>query len=64
MVTHCLCFDVSFEELKAVIERTGARDCDELRAHTQFGEKCQFCVPYVEKIFVTGETAFEPEWNE
>ncbi|HEX8551660.1 MAG TPA: (2Fe-2S)-binding protein [Abditibacteriaceae bacterium] len=64
MVTHCLCFDVSFEELKAAIEQTGARNCDELRTHIQFGEKCQLCVPYVEKIFLTGKTAFEPERRE
>jgi bacterioferritin-associated ferredoxin len=64
MVTHCICFVVSFEELKRVIDQTGARNVGELQTHIQFGEKCQMCVHYVEQIFKTGETAFEPKWDE
>ena len=64
MVSRCVCFDVSFEEMKQIIIRTGARDVDELRTHIQFGQKCELCVPYVEQIFETGETSFEVEWTE
>ena len=64
MVTHCVCFDVAFTELKRVIDATGARSLVELRAHVEFGENCGLCVPFVERIFETGETAFEVEWEE
>ena len=60
MVTHCVCYDIAFAELKRIAESTGARTVDELRQHAQFGENCQLCVPYVQQMLETGETAFEP----
>lgn len=64
MVSRCVCFDVSFEEMKQIIDRTGARNLDELRAHIEFGQKCELCVPYVKKVCETGETSFEIVWEE
>ncbi|HEX8833905.1 MAG TPA: (2Fe-2S)-binding protein [Abditibacteriaceae bacterium] len=59
MVTRCVCFAVRFTQIKQLIDTHGIRDIDELRTYIRFGEKCCFCVPYVEQIFLTGETAFE-----
>jgi NAD(P)H-nitrite reductase large subunit len=61
MVTHCICFDVAFSELKRVIEETGSQTVQELHTHIQFGENCELCIPYVKKIFATGQTAFAVE---
>jgi len=59
MVTRCVCFDVPFTRLKTIIEEEGVQDTEELHRRIQFGEKCRLCAPYVERIFVTGETEFE-----
>ena len=42
--------------MKRIIVEHGIADVDTLRTHIQFGEKCQLCVPYVERIFSTGAT--------
>lgn len=59
MVTRCVCFDVPFTRLKDIIEQQGVQNSDELHRRIQFGEKCRLCAPYVEQIFVTGETEFK-----
>lgn len=59
MVTRCVCFDVPFTRLKAIIDEEGIGNVEELHQRIQFGEKCRLCAPYVERIFVTGETEFE-----
>ena len=59
MVTRCVCFDVSFAQMKKLIDAHDLRSIEELRAHIQFGEKCKLCAPFVERIFDSGETEFE-----
>jgi len=59
MVTHCVCFDVSFSSLKQLIDQHGAADIAALRTHVRFGENCGLCLPYVERILSEGKTAFD-----
>lgn len=59
MVTRCVCFEVPFSAMKRIADAHGIRDIEGLRAHVQFGEKCQLCVPYVEAMLRTGTTEFE-----
>lgn len=58
MVTHCVCFNVSFADLKEVAEEEGITDIDELREIILCGANCRFCVPYIERMLRIGETEF------
>jgi bacterioferritin-associated ferredoxin len=53
-VRRCVCHDVTFAELRA------AGVCNLEQAADRFGAgtNCQTCVPYLEQMFETGETAF------
>lgn len=62
MVTQCVCYDVQFAALKRLIAETGVRTVEELQQHIEFGENCQLCLPFVQKIFETGQTEFDVEW--
>lgn len=58
MVTRCVCFNVSFADLKEVAEEDGVTTLDELREIILCGANCRFCVPYIERMLRTGETEF------
>jgi bacterioferritin-associated ferredoxin len=59
MVDRCLCCDVTFCELKSVIDKHGLKNFDELKKHITFGDNCGICIPYVRMIFRTGKTSFD-----
>lgn len=59
MVTHCLCYNRSFAELKAIADRCGVKSIEQLQEHIDFGLNCRLCHPYVRKMLETGETVFE-----
>ena len=56
-VDRCICFEVSFAQLKAYAQRTGC-GMDDLRAHYGCGRGCALCVPYIETMLETGQTSF------
>ena len=58
MVTRCVCFNVSFADLKEVAQEDGITDIDALRQVILCGANCRFCVPYIERMLRTGETEF------
>ncbi|MEF8817470.1 MAG: (2Fe-2S)-binding protein, partial [Salinibacter sp.] len=47
-----------FAALKTVAEETGADSIEDLQAHVTFGENCQLCHPYVDRMLETGQTVF------
>jgi len=53
-VRRCVCHDITFAELKSA----GVRSLDQAGDRFGAGTNCQTCVPYLEKMFETGETAF------
>lgn len=56
-VERCICYDISFAELKAIADRTGA-DLETLSAKTGCCTGCGMCRPYVELMLKTGRTSF------
>ncbi len=60
LVTHCICHARSFEEIKDFAEQAGFTRVEELQAADFCSTNCKMCKPYVEMMFETGETAFEP----
>jgi bacterioferritin-associated ferredoxin len=62
-VNRCLCFDVSFERLKTIADRTGG---GLLEAHRQTGcgARCGLCLPYIQVMLKTGQTDLPVMWAE
>jgi bacterioferritin-associated ferredoxin len=59
-VSRCVCFDVSFEELKKIAEETKSFTVLELEDHADFGMGCGMCRTYVSFMLLTGKTSFDP----
>lgn len=57
-IDRCLCFKQSFAELKQLAEQHHCTTLAELRQWAIFGQKCQLCVPYIQRMLQTGETIF------
>ena len=57
-IDRCVCFDVTFAELKEVSDRTGADSVEDLQREREFGLRCRLCHPYVKRMLRTGETVF------
>ena len=60
VVTHCICHNRSFEEIKEFAQSKGFTTVKELQVADVCSTNCRMCEPYVEMMFETGETAFEP----
>ena len=59
MVTHCICYNRSFQELKAIADQYGVASVEQLQDHIDFGLNCKLCHPYVTRMLETGKTEFE-----
>lgn len=62
-VNRCLCFDVSFERLKSIADKTGG---GLLEAHRQTGcgARCGLCLPYIQVMLKTGQADLPVMWAE
>lgn len=58
-IDRCLCFNVSFEDLKKVAVAFSATSIAELQEHCKFGRRCRLCHPYVRRMLRTGEVVFD-----
>lgn len=56
MVTHCLCYDLSFEHLRA-LAREHHLTFEELQTRTKCSTGCTMCEPYVRLMLKTGRTS-------
>lgn len=60
LVNKCICHSRDFSEIKERIEEKNYTTIDELQAEDFCSCSCGLCVPYIELMFKTGETEFEP----
>ncbi|MBK8983992.1 MAG: hypothetical protein IPM38_17155 [Ignavibacteria bacterium] len=58
-VKKCVCFNVSFYEMKMIMKEKGITTLSELKEVKQLADNCKLCVPYIEKMIETGKTEFE-----
>jgi bacterioferritin-associated ferredoxin len=56
-VRRCVCSDLTFFEMK----ESGCESLNELQKIYGVCNGCQTCLPYIEKMLETGETAFAVE---
>ena len=59
MVTHCICFDISFAQLKKIAQINNVCNLEALQQCVEFGQKCGLCHPYVREMLRTGQTEFK-----
>ena len=58
-VNRCVCHDVQFSEIKDILDKHHASTIEEIQSYKECAKSCKFCIPYIEKMIQTGETAFE-----
>lgn len=56
----CVCHRISFSDLLKEARRRKLSSCNELIQAGLCGGSCSMCIPYIEKMLVTGETEFVP----
>ncbi len=59
-VTRCVCHDISFREVLDHAKNNGLTALEELQRANICSTQCKLCLPYVEMVLETEETAFEP----
>lgn len=59
-VTHCLCHQRAFEEIKQYAQTYDISTLRELQEHEYCSCGCGLCIPYVKKMLDTGRTCFAP----
>ncbi|MDF1664697.1 MAG: (2Fe-2S)-binding protein [Planctomycetota bacterium] len=57
-IDRCVCYDQSFESLKAIAKREQLDTVEALQSHCEFGKKCRLCHPYLKCMLKTGQTQF------
>lgn len=58
-VTKCICFDITFRELKEISIINNCKSLQELKAYAIFSEKCKLCSPYIQKMLETDQVEFD-----
>jgi bacterioferritin-associated ferredoxin len=58
MVDRCVCFNITFAELKAVAQRERIGDIESLQRSVEFGLRCGLCKPYVQRMLLSGRVVF------
>ncbi|HSG99280.1 MAG TPA: (2Fe-2S)-binding protein [candidate division Zixibacteria bacterium] len=58
-ITHCICANISFAEIKKIAEERKETDLFALKEQVCFGANCRMCLPYIRRMLLTGETRFD-----
>jgi bacterioferritin-associated ferredoxin len=58
-VTKCVCFDITFRELKQLSIKNNCKSLQELKEYVIFSEKCKLCTLYIQKMFETDQVEFD-----
>lgn len=60
LVTKCICHSRKFSEIKEYAEANNFKTVGELQRQNFCSCGCGLCIPYIDLMFETGETEFEP----
>lgn len=61
MVTSCICYKMTFEEIKAEAAKQGLHTIEEIADKLECTKGCGMCLPYIQTMLKTGQTEFS--WN-
>lgn len=57
-IDRCICFGITFAELRDISVEQQATTCEQLREHVDFADNCRFCEPYVREMLNSGTVVF------
>ena len=63
VVRRCVCFDMSFRELREMAEAEGC-GIGGLHKKTGIGARCGLCIPYIRLMLLTGKTELPVLWSD
>lgn len=63
VVRRCVCYDLSFRELRDMAEREGC-GIGGLHKKTGIGARCGLCIPYIRLMLLTGKTDLPVLWSD
>lgn len=58
-VDRCICHNISFSQIKKIVEARKFSSIDELRVENICSTNCKLCDPYIREMLKTGETVFQ-----
>lgn len=58
-IKKCICYDVTFFEMKKIMEEYEIYTLEELKEVIQVAGNCKMCIPYIKEMIRTGKTEFE-----
>ena len=58
MIDRCVCFNITFEELKNIAEEREIVDIEDLKDVVKCAMKCRLCEDYIIEMLRTGKTEF------
>jgi bacterioferritin-associated ferredoxin len=58
-VTKCVCSEITFEEMKSLMDRNNLKTFEELSREIKVASNCRLCLPYIHRMIETGKTKFE-----
>ncbi len=62
-IDRCICHNISFREIKSIVEKRGFQRIQELQSEKISSTNCKLCQPYVKEMLRTGKTSFKPGIN-
>ena len=63
-IERCVCSDVTFVEMKEVMEKKKLKSLAELQKEMDVSNNCMLCRPYILNMIKTGKTVFTEILNE
>lgn len=60
LVTECICHSRKFSEIKEYAQENDLNTVEELQSEKFCSCGCGLCIPYIDLMFETGGTEFEP----
>jgi bacterioferritin-associated ferredoxin len=57
-VDRCICHNITFGQIRELAKENGLSTVEELQEANICSTNCHLCVPYIERMFQTGETEF------
>jgi bacterioferritin-associated ferredoxin len=60
-VERCICHNITFDEIQKIAKERGINSVEELQNENLCCMNCKLCKPYIELMFKTGLTSFEPD---
>jgi bacterioferritin-associated ferredoxin len=61
IVNRCVCFNITFSEIKTIVEQHNCKSIQDIQKHISLGYNCGMCLEYMAELISTGKTEFKPK---